>query len=192
MKRIDFNHIDDTMEDLLYHLARYKFVIRLIKKNSQVLEVGCGTGYGANFMAQSVAYVNACELDEATLKTASDRYNRSNLEFTKNPTKESYDVVVCMEVIEHMHRPEGLHLVSHLYDSLKPNGIAFISTPRKVENPSENRKKYHLHEYSYEDLLTAIETRFQQVLIFSQTDEIISTQNKDIAWNYIAICFKGA
>jgi len=29
-----------------------------------------------------------------------------------------------------------------------------------------------------------------QVLVLSQTDELIGTQNKDTAWNYFCICFK--
>ena len=28
-------------------------------------------------------------------------------------------------------------------------------------------------------------------VLFSQNDEIISTQNFDSAWNYMAICYKG-
>jgi len=64
MKRIDFDNIDLTMEDLLYHLARYKFVGRQLNKKWDVLEVGCGTGYGANFLSQFCKTINACELDE--------------------------------------------------------------------------------------------------------------------------------
>jgi hypothetical protein len=74
---------------------------------------------------------------------------------------------------------------------LKNKGIAFISTPRKIDNASDNRKKYHLHEYNHDEFRAMLEEKFDKVLLFSQNDEIISSQNFDNAWNYIAICFKG-
>jgi len=191
MKRIDFDNIDDTMEDLLYHLARYKFVARFLRKSWDVLEVGCGTGYGANFLADFAASVNACELEKEVLDKAKERFKKNNLIYSYEPVKDFYDCVVSLEVIEHMHKKDSYEYLDIIHSHLKKNGVAFISTPRKIDNPSENRKKFHLHEYTYDELLELLESKFSRVLMFSQTDEIISTQNKNVAWNYIAVCFKG-
>lgn len=191
MKRIDFDNIHHTMEDLLYHLARYKFVGRQLNKNWDVLEVGCGTGYGSNFLAQFCKTINACELDESLLETAKNKFNQKpNLTYSYHPVLKSYDVVVSLEVIEHMTKEHGDVLLDFISSNLKSNGLAFISTPRRIDNPSENRKKYHIHEYSYQEFKESLEEKFDKVLMFSQNDEIISSQNYDNAWNYIAICFK--
>ncbi len=191
MKRINFDFPNDTMEDLLYHLARYKFVARQLKKSWDVLEVGCGTGYGSNLLTQFAKSVNATELDVSLLTRARERFTRANLSYSDVPEKAGYDVVVCLEVIEHMSKDYGYKLLDHIDKYLKNKGIAFISTPRKIDNASDNRKKYHLHEYNHDEFRAMLEEKFDKVLLFSQNDEIISSQNFDNAWNYIAICFKG-
>jgi len=191
MKRIDFDEINDTMEDLLYHLARYKFVGRQIRKDWDVLEIGCGTGYGSNFLAQFAKTVNACELDTQLLVRAKERFVKPNLTYSDHPVKAEYDAVICLEVIEHMTKDYGYKLLDVLDKHLKKGGLLFISTPRKIDNPSDNRKKYHLHEYSANEFVAMLEERFTRVLLFAQNDELISSQNPDNAWNFMAICFKG-
>jgi hypothetical protein len=89
-----------------------------------------------------------------------------------------------------MTKEEGDDLLKFIHGKLKNKGVSFISTPRKIDNPSENRKKYHIYEYTYEELTASLEKVFDNVLILSQTDELIGTQNKNVAWNYFAICFK--
>lgn len=191
MKRIDFENIHHTMEDLLYHLARYKFVGRFLKKNWDVLEVGCGTGYGSNFLSQFCNSINGCELDPELVSSASNKFNeKSNLTYSYEPLRDIYDVVVSLEVIEHMSIEHGRELLKFIDSKLCKNGLAFISTPRKIDNPSENRKQYHIKEYSKDEFQEILESVFSRVLIFSQNDEIISTQNPENAWNYIAVCFK--
>lgn len=190
MKRVDIDNMDFAMEDFLYHLARYKYIARLVRKNWSVLEVGCGTGYGSNFLADFCATMNACELDKKVLDKAKARFKKNNLTYSYEPTKETYDSVVCLEVLEHMTKEQGDDLITFLHSKLKSKGVAFISTPRKLENPSENRKKWHIHEYEYDELIQSLEKKFDNVLVLSQTDELIGTQNKNVAWNYFAICFK--
>ena len=191
MKRIDFDNIHHTMEDLLFHLSRYKFVGRFLKKEWDVLEVGCGTGYGSNFLAQFCKSINGCELDTELVKKASEKFDKkSNLTYSYNPVKDSYDVVVALEVIEHMSIEHGLEFLKFIDSKLSKNGLAFISTPQRIDNPSQNRKQYHINEYSKDEFQEVLETFFSKVLIFSQNDEIISAQNPDNAWNYMAICFK--
>ena len=190
MKRIDFDHPNETMEDLLFHLARYKFVGRQLKKNWDVLEVGCGTGYGSNLLSKFAGHVNACELDLSLLVRARERFVQPNLSYTDTPEKAEYDAVVSLEVIEHMTKDYGYKLLDFIDSHLKSKGLAFISTPRKIDNASDNRKKYHLHEYTADEFVSMLEERFARVLLFAQNDELISSQNPENAWNFIAVCFK--
>ncbi len=48
------------------HLARYRFAQKLVQVKN-VLELGCGKGYGAFAMAQVAKSVVACDLNEGSL-----------------------------------------------------------------------------------------------------------------------------
>lgn len=189
--RIDFDDPNPFMEELIYHLVRYKFVCRQLRKDWNVLELGCGTGYGAYLMSKYCKTVDAQDMDTNLLIRAKEKFINSNLTYTDQPVEGKYDVVVCLEVIEHMTKESGHLLLQNAKSKLKSNGLLFISTPRKIDNPNENRKKHHLHEYEPEEFRLILEEHFSKVLLFSQNDEIISSQNPVNAWNFMAVCFNG-
>lgn len=54
--------------------------------------------------------------------------NAKNLPFRPR----SFDVVICREVIEHMDKREGEHLLKEISDVLKTNAILLCSTPNKL------------------------------------------------------------
>ena len=64
------------------------------------------------------------------------------------------------------------------------------STPRALptEEHTENRKKFHVHEYGYDELRATLESVFARAVIFSQIDEIIATHHPRCAWNFVALC----
>lgn len=192
MRRVDVDHSDDSYDNLFYHLARYKFISRLVGKSDRLLEIGCGMGYGARFLVDYVTQVVASDLDQEVLNKAKVRYKHPQLSFEANvDSVNPFDVVVCLEVIEHMDIDAGQDLLRGISERLKSGGVSFISTPRKIANPSENRKKVHVHEYEFEEFRAALQKVFPRVLIFSQIDEIISTHHPQCAWNFVAACFKG-
>ncbi len=192
MRRVTLEESADSQDNLMFHLARYKFVSRLVKKSDRLIEIGCGTGYGSRYLADYVQEVIAVDRGPAVIRHAKQHYEGRNLryghELTDFPDLGKFDVVVNLEVIEHLDVPEGRDLLATIKGLLKPAGVAFISTPRKIPNPSENRKKYHVHEYEFEEFRAILEETFGRALIFTQVDEIISTHHPNCAWNFVAIC----
>ncbi len=189
MRRVTLED-SDSQDNLMFHLARYKFVTRLIKPTDRVIEVGCGNGYGSRFLAGYAREVIAVDAERDVIDYAKAHYSKENLTYDYDiGERGGFDVVVNMEVIEHMDVDDGRKLLATIKGLLNPGGVAFISTPRKIPNPSENRKKYHIHEYHYEEYREILEETFSRALIFTQVDEIISTHHPDCAWNFVAVCY---
>ena len=101
------------------------------------------------------------------------------------------DVIVCFEVIEHMERGEALVFMKRIKDMLKSNGVAFISTPRRLENlyRSENRRKSHKHEYTYKELKEDLSNVFSRHIVLGQLDEVIGSLHPNNVWTYFCICW---
>ena len=66
---------------------------------------------------------------------------------------QSYDAILCLDVIEHLTLKEGLDFLSQLIDRLSPGGNLIIQTPnsRCVRNPL-GWDMTHLHCYNAQDL----------------------------------------
>lgn len=191
MRRMDVEFPDDSFDALSFHLARYKFISRLVKPTDRAVEIGCGTGYGARFLSDYVREIVACDADHEILGKATSRFSTGNLRFERDMPNEAsaFDVVVCLEVIEHMDKPSGFDLLTTISRLLRDRGVAFISTPRKVPNPTLNRQLHHIHEYEYEEFRETLEGVFARALIFTQIDEIIATHHNTKAWNFVACCW---
>lgn len=184
---LDRNHDEIS---LLAHLARYAFVVRQLTPDDTVLEVGSGTGYGAHFISKHVSHVIAFEpfVDPKSLTTV---WNRDNLEFTQEiVSKSGFDKIVALEVIEHMPRSEADEFLRFLVERGNERSTWFISTPRRLEDEdrTENRKRAHPYEYSFEDFRLIIGEYFYNFQIYSQNDALISFQNPKMAWNFVAVC----
>ena len=89
------------------HLSAYYFALPYIK-DKNILEIGFGDGYGANFLADSARSVKAVDVLEKNVALAANKYKRDNLEFKKTDTVYSefadntFDAVVSFQVIEHI------------------------------------------------------------------------------------------
>lgn len=104
-------------------------------KGLKVLDVGCGGGLLAEAFESMGASVTAIDVTEANIevaklhakktgKTISYMMTRAEDLAIKEP--ESFDVVACLEVIEHV--PDPGQLIDACAKLLKPNGEMFLST----------------------------------------------------------------
>ena len=101
----------------------------------RVLDVGCGGGILAEAMARLGADVTGIDLSEKPLKVAqlhllesglSIEYVLSSAEELSIQGKESFDVVTCMELLEHV--PDPASTVAACARLAKPGGRVFFST----------------------------------------------------------------
>ena len=116
--------------------ARLKYVAdRCHLAGSAVLDVGCGGGILAESLAREGAIVTAIDIAEQVLEVARLHQLESGVELTyRNMTAEqlaaespaAFDVVTCMEMLEHV--PDPGSVVGAVARLLKPGGQAFFST----------------------------------------------------------------
>jgi 2-polyprenyl-6-hydroxyphenyl methylase/3-demethylubiquinone-9 3-methyltransferase len=101
----------------------------------RVLDVGCGGGILAEAMARLGAQVTGIDLSEKPLKVAelhllesglSVSYERKSAEDLAKTHPEAFDVVTCMEMLEHV--PEPASTVVACARLAKPGGRVFFST----------------------------------------------------------------
>ena len=107
--------------------------INLAEKN--VLDIGCGGGILAEAMAHHGAKVTAIDLANASLSVAKLHqlesklnidYRISSAAHIAESEPEHYDVVTCMEMLEHV--PEPSSIVRACNELVKPGGFVFFST----------------------------------------------------------------
>lgn len=102
----------------------------------RVLDVGCGGGILADSMARKGAQVMGIDLATKPLRVAelhaleagtpAIEYREVSVEALAAEQPESFDVVTCMEMMEHV--PDPSSIVRACRDLVKPGGWVFFST----------------------------------------------------------------
>jgi 2-polyprenyl-6-hydroxyphenyl methylase/3-demethylubiquinone-9 3-methyltransferase len=102
----------------------------------QVLDVGCGGGILADSMARAGAHVTGIDLSTKALKVAqlhaleaqtpNISYREISTEALAAESPERFDVVTCMEMLEHV--PDPASVVRACAQLVKPGGWVFFST----------------------------------------------------------------
>ena len=113
----------------------YKFLQQLSPhRGSRVLDLGCGTGYLATVLSESVGpdgEVIAVDPDEERLQIAQEKHARGNIEYTNKdaatfPVGPAYDLVFSNIVIHWVKDKDALF--ARVYESLKPSGRFALTT----------------------------------------------------------------
>lgn len=108
---------------------------RVSLAGKRVLDVGCGGGLLSEGMSLRGAHVTGIDMGEAPLSVARLHglesgvkvdYRQTTIEALAEVEPESYDVVTCLEMLEHVPQPPSV--IAACARVLKPGGQLFLST----------------------------------------------------------------
>ena len=130
----------------------------------EVLDVGCGTGYGCKIFSERATYVLGIDHSAEAIQYCRTHFNAPNIEFQQVdasvglPNKR-FDMVVSFQVIEHLH--DVGDFVDRLKHVVKINGLILITTPnvRTVEAAGAGNP-FHHNEMNFDQLKRLIGSKF--------------------------------
>ena len=115
---------------------RMSYISRKVNPaGKKVLDIGCGGGILAEAMAHHGASVTAIDMAEASLSVARLHqleskleidYHKSSAEQYARDHSEQFDIVTCLEMLEHV--PEPAKVIQACPNLVKPGGTVFFST----------------------------------------------------------------
>ena len=114
--------------------------LEYIKKHAPVagstlIDVGCGAGLLSEALAIENAHVSAIDMSDDVLKVAAEHaknndisvcYNKITAEKEADENPQKYDIVTCMEMLEHVPDPSAI--VNACAIMAKPGATLFFST----------------------------------------------------------------
>ena len=132
----DFTHVDGMTDYMNITIE----CVNSLGSNLDILDVPAGNGLVVDRLNELGHHAIGGDINDAR-----DGFERVNMEEPFPFNDASFDVVTCLEGIEHVL--DGYHLLSEMIRVLRPGGTALISTPNTMNMYS--RFWYFLYGYPF-------------------------------------------
>jgi ubiquinone/menaquinone biosynthesis C-methylase UbiE len=143
------------------HVFAYRAALQFQLAGKDVLELGCGEGYGMELIGTHTnSYLAVDKKRPAHLPPGGHvRFQPCRLPHLQGIANNSYDVVICFQVIEHIQNDR--QLLAEIKRVLKPGGSLLLTTPNQLT--SLTRNPFHIREYrphQMQQLVSNVFSRF--------------------------------
>ena len=188
----------DDPRGLLFVLARYKFVAKMLSGKNRVVEIGCSDAFGTRLVQQEVRSVTASDFDPVFIADARDRMTAEGWicetvvhDILTGPVPPGgFDAAYSLDVFEHIVPENEDAFVRNIARSLMSTGVAVIGSPSLQSQvyASEGSKAGHVNCKDGNEYRRVMERHFENVFLFSMNDEVVHTGFTPLAHYLFALC----
>ncbi len=185
IRKTDMPDIDKIIQR---HKARYMLPAFFVRSGMKILDFPCGSGYGSQILSGGGVEYEGRDYDRATIEYCRNYYAGTFVvDDLSNPDlcRMKYDLIACIEGLEHIEQKYQQSLIKAFYEVLKPNGILVISTPEKNE---QNINPYHKCELTKKGFEELLRYQFKDVQIIEHEDILHNGIKSNMLYG---ICRKG-
>lgn len=173
----------DDPRRLVFVLARYKFVAKMISGMKKVLEVGCADAFATRIVAQEVGKVTAVDFDPVFVEDVNVRMDPAwpidcrVHDMLSGPIPEHFDAAYAIDVLEHIPADLEDRFIGNIVDSLAPHGVLLVGIPsiHSQAHASPASRAGHVNCKDSAGLRATLARHFHNVFIFSMNDEVVHT-----------------
>lgn len=154
------------------HFCAYEFTKSFVTSKA-VLDIGCGEGYGIDFLAENAKEAVGLDYDDSVIIFATGKYRKKNLKFTLMDVRNlksinrKFDVICSFQNIEHISHPD--ELLADVVSLLEAGGVFVCSTCNKHDaSPGRDKpfNKFHVKEYDHGEFKSLLSLHFDSVELF--------------------------
>jgi len=186
----------DDPKRLVFTLARYKFVAKMLSGRGRVLEIGCADAFASRIVQQEVGQLTAVDFDPTFINDVRDRMNDKwsfecfEHDLLEGPVPGIFDGVFLLDVLEHIKPSDEHRFLSNACASLDRAGVMIIGMPSLESQPyaSSISREGHVNCMSMPSFKKTMEQYFENVFMFSMNDEVVHTGFHKMAHYLIALC----
>ena len=153
-----FDHFKRWGKVLLKDNREVYDIIKEKRAEGTLLEAGCGIGTGSLIIGTDMATDKLSD----NIRFARELYPTLNFDtwdIGESPYKEKYDVVVCVEAIEHVKKyREG---IKNLIASARKEVWISTPCPQVPESPPTNQ--YHVREFTEQEFISLTDKKVEVV-----------------------------
>lgn len=186
----------DDPRRLVFTLARYKFVAKMLSGRRRVLEIGCGDAFASRIVKQEVESLTVTDFDPVFIADVEERADpawpmKAGVhDMLAEPYAGSFDGVYTLDVLEHIPPEKEDRFLKNMLASLDPRGALIVGIPslESQVHASPQSKEGHVNCKTGKDLKNLLERYFSNVFVFSMNDEVVHTGFYPMAHYLLAVC----
>ncbi len=186
----------DDPKRLVFTLARYKFVAKMLSGRASVLEVGCGDAFCSRVVRQEVAALTVTDFDPVFIRDIESRQDarwpmRALVhDILKSPMAGEFDAAYSLDVLEHIPQADEERFLDNVKRSLTPHGALIIGMPSLESQAfaSAPSRAGHVNCKTGEGLRALMQKHFHVAFMFSMNDEVVHTGFFKMAHYLLAVC----